>query len=720
MTASSSGDNTVLVLFPPIVNGQTEPVVGADIGVPLVAYDLVTDGEGAVVFVDPPFSPTMESGDVMELWLKDESAKLDSKTIDDPNVRTRLRIPKGRLLPNRVNELYYTITRGSQNIGKSNPLTILYNKIRPGLKDKYDASGGHSELKLLLPDVIKNGVGADFVSADVCVSYPYCRAYDLITLKCNGELMTANVNPNQAPQPPNHGSEEPITICFTITRAFLDKAKRIEQKLYFSYTVTDQIGNGPDTDAPWSPVQAVDEDLDGIRLPKPILLELLEEFPGDDPEEIDLKKLAGKPLLLVVLTANPPFVAGDNVLATYTAQDTGQPADVVVNVSGKVEADQFGSKKPCILEVPNAKVFAGSRVTVIYELRRPNGDLVGNSVTANATVTGATPIDLLPPSLVAPAVDPVDVLAYPNGITMRIEYLAALDGDRARLAEVDPPTGSPQFPLVAFNSNKRVNTVLTPAYLAARQGKSFELRWNLNRNGGQAGKSTPTPLRVLKIADGDSRLPTPNIAGNTTNVLDVEALNDGARILAVKWPVFEPAQPIWVTCKGFDNNGNPISTEVKSGEPNDSLDGLNVQAPVAWLKALKDSSALTVECAVSLDGSRDRTRAVLLPLRTYTINSVELIVPTITKVTDSRGNPIPNNARTFDTTLTLEGSATKNLSIDVLDRGNFQATRTVDTAGVWILPSLTVIPGSYIFTAKAKYGEDLESDPWIVTVDPTA
>ncbi|MFJ2480792.1 hypothetical protein ACIOWE_10990, partial [Pseudomonas sp. NPDC087598] len=171
MTTSTPADNTVLALSPPQVTGQTEPVVGANIGVPLVAYDLVTDGEGAVVLVDPPLSGTMEPGDVMELRLKDELAALDSKTIEDPDVRTRLRIPKGRLLPNRVNELYYTITRGSQNRGTLDPpLTILYNKIRPGLKDKYDASGGHSELKLLLPDVIKNGVGADFVSADVCVS----------------------------------------------------------------------------------------------------------------------------------------------------------------------------------------------------------------------------------------------------------------------------------------------------------------------------------------------------------------------------------------------------------------------------------------------------------------------------------------------------------------------------------------------------------------------
>ncbi|MBK5534796.1 hypothetical protein JFT91_19755 [Pseudomonas sp. TH08] len=262
-------------------------------------------------------------------------------------------------------------------------------------------------------------------------------------------------------------------------------------------------------------------------------------------------------MLLVVLTANPHFVAGDNVLATYTAQDTGQPTDVVVNVSGKVEADQFGSKKPCILEVPNAKVFAGSRVTATYELRRPNGDLVGNSITANATVTGATPIDLLPPFLVAPAVDPVDVLAYPNGITMRIEYLAALDGDRARLAEVNPPAGSPQFPLVAFNSNKRVNTVLTPAYLAARQGKSFELRWNLNRNGGQAGKSTPTPLRVLKIADGDSRLPTPKILqAPDDKVLDLNTFEGNAELTVLPWLGISTDNVVQLEFKGKDNNND--------------------------------------------------------------------------------------------------------------------------------------------------------------------
>ncbi|AMQ81865.1 Ig-like domain-containing protein [Pseudomonas glycinae] len=634
MTTSTPPDNTVLVLSPPIVNGQTTPVAGAHIGVPLVAYDLVTDGEGAVVLVDPPLAGNMDPDDVMELWLENETAALDSETIVDPDVRTTLRIPKGRLHPDKVNMLYYTVRRGSANRGTSTPpLEILYNRIRPGLKDRLTDPGGHSELKLLLPDAIKNGVGPDFVSAEVCVAYPYCRAYDLITLKCNGELLEPKpkVDPNQAPQPPNPGDEIPITICFTITRAYLDKAKRQDKKLHFSYTITDQLGNSPDTDAPWSPVQTVDEDLDGTRLPMAILLERMEDYPGDDAEEIDLVKLAGKPLLLVVLTIDPRFVADYEVIATYTAKNTGQPADVVVTVSGKVEADPFGQKKPCILEVPNNKIFAGSNVIVTYELRKPNGDLVGTSKLANATVTGTAPVNLKPPTLVAPATNPIDVLSYENGVTVRVEHLSALPGDQARLLEVNPLPGTEPFPLLTLNENKRANFKLDPAFLVARRGSTMKLRWELVRGGKPEDESTDLALTIRPVAENDPRLPTPNIAGNTSSELKVQELTTDARIHAAKWPLFEPGQPIWVKCSGFDKNGNPVSKEVRSGELNDSVDGLSVEAPVEWLKGLKDGTELTTKVEVNLDRIVDADTAVALPLRTYTVKALHpfTIEPTL-------------------------------------------------------------------------------------------
>jgi hypothetical protein len=704
-----------------MINGQTKLVVGAHIGVPLVAYDLVTDGEGAVVLVDPPSSGTMDPDDVMELWLENELAALDSKTIVDPNVRTTLRIPKGRLHPDKINKLFYTVRRGSDNRGTSTPLLeTLYNRIRPGLKDRLTDPGGHSELRLLLPDAIKNGVGPDFVSAEVCVAYPYCRAYDVITLKCNGELLDPKpkVNPNQAPQPPNPGDEPPITICFTITRAYLDKAKRLDKKLHFSYTVTDQIGNGPDTDAPWSPVQSVDEDLDGTRLPMPILLERLEDFPGDDASIIDLEKLAGNPLLVVILTADNRFVAGDEVLATYTAKNTGQPADVVVTVPGKVEADPFGSKKTLFLEVANDKVFAGSNVTVTYELHRPDVGLVGSSNTATATVTGTIPVDLKPPTLVAPATTPIDVLAYEEGVTVRVEHLSALSGDQARLLEVDPKPDAKPFPLLTLNQNKRANFKLDPAFLVERRGTTIKLRWELIRGGKPEGESLDLVLTIQPIAEDDPRLPTPNIAGNTGKELNVQDLTADARILAVKWPLFKLGQPIWVTCKGFDNNGNPISTDVKSGEPNDSADGVSVQAPVSWLKALKDGSALTVECAVSLDGSRDKTRAVLLPLRAYTVKAVEDVKPEITEARDSKGVIPPNgDGVTFDTEVTLTGSASKGQDVRILDGDVSKGDATADRiTGVWTKAITDLSVAAHSFTAKALYGSFQVSDPRVINV----
>lgn len=280
--------------------------------------------------------------------------------------------------------------------------------------------------------------------------------------------------------------------------------------------------------------------------------------------------------------------------------------------------------RPVRITVDKKYVTTNLNGTVVadYSIERA-GETLGHS--HELTLRIGAELELLPPSLVAPAEDPIDVLAYPEGITVRIEFPEALSGDRARLAEVDPPAGSPQFPLVEFDINKQVNTVLRPAFLAARNGKVSELRWNLNRNNDQIGKSPILPLNVLKIADGDPRFPTPNIAGNTDRELDIQSLTEDARILAEKWPLFEPRQSIWVKCAGFDINGYPVSIDVTSGEPNDSSAGLSVAAPVDLLKNLKNQSELTTTLKVSLDGTGNSNTSVSFPLRTYIIKALPLV-----------------------------------------------------------------------------------------------
>ncbi|CAI8871834.1 Ig-like domain-containing protein [Pseudomonas sp. IT-P2] len=170
-------------------------------------------------------------------------------------------------------------------------------------------------------------------------------------------------------------------------------------------------------------------------------------------------------------------------------------------------------------------------------------------------------------------------------------------------------------------------------------------------------------LTIHPIAENDPRLPTPNIASNTSSELKVQELTTDARILAAKWPLFEARQPIWVSCSGFDKNGDPVNKDVRSGEPNDSPDGLSVLAPVEWLKTLKDGSELTIACAVNLDGSANEAEAVKFPLRTYSIKAYPLILSEdfddkpAQRIRAGESIDLPSMTITYDFTTGIDGYA---------------------------------------------------------------
>ncbi|WP_095191868.1 YncE family protein [Pseudomonas sp. Irchel 3E19] len=617
MTNSTPPGNTILALAFPRLGGMTAPVNDAHGGMPKKHTDEVKDGKGAYVFIDPPLTGTLNPGDLLQIWKMGDLAPLDGVTIIDPDAVTILRIPNGRLDHDRLNYLYYTIKRGGGNIGTSTPpLEILYNRIRPGGVHRPGSSaGGHSELELLLDDLIQNGIGPDFVSAQVCVSYPYCRAYDTIRFNCNAQFMHIKVTPDQAPPPPNPGSGVPTRICFTIDRAFLDKAKGQDQKLHFSYTVVDQLLNPTDPAATNSPTQVVDEDLDGKSLPMPLLLERLEEYPGDDLGKIELAKLAGNPLKLVVVTADKRFVVGYIIEATYTAKLDGQP-DVVVTVRGTVEADPFGQKKLCILEVANDKVIANSIVTASYTLTTPTGDWVGNSIVANATVTAAAPIQLTPVVLLAPATNPIDPLNNPTGVTVQATYLQALPGDKAQLVVAD---AQPFLP-VTLNPKKQADFRLDAKFLAERLGSDSRIIWQLIRDDKVIAESPEFILTVSAIKPEDPRFPTPTITAVThDDTLNLGSFTGGTRMLVAPWRLIAVGQPFWAWCEGTDRNGVTVTEEIHNGVPIGSTNNQGGPVSREFLDKLADGSTIRVFVAVNLDGVVNRATRVVFPVRTYKI-----------------------------------------------------------------------------------------------------
>ena len=363
-----------VALHSPQLPDSNRSVSGADCGIAIEFYELKPNG--AKVIVSPYLG--QKPLDTVSLNLNGEEriASEQTKSTDDP---VTLYIPKNKLRsePGYVNELTYTVERttGAKETYEP-PYTIRYNDIRPGMKDKIEGDEGHSELELILPrDVIEDGIDSDRAAQGVQIyfSYPYCRAYDKIQLNCNGHDVYRDVLPDEAPATP---TSVPTRIGLMLDKTVFEDAGDHLQ-FSFSYTVSDQIGNGADLNSPWSAAIRVVVDLKGNRLAAPDIAEDPDD-PNDAPDTIDLNKLGSKDLTIQVHVLESVWVSNDIIRVTYTA--TPSAGGVVEHV---VEATV--GRLPFIhkLLVPNAKVIADSAVKVACEQVR------GGAVTARSKIARA-------------------------------------------------------------------------------------------------------------------------------------------------------------------------------------------------------------------------------------------------------------------------------------------------------------------------------------------
>lgn len=606
-------ENKLLALYPPDLPRATRPVIGAHLGVPKRIYDWDPSG---LELVFGPYLGQLGNDEVsVNVNGQPDIASVLTKGVDDA---VKMYVPHQLLLADVVNQITCTVRRSSANIATSEPpLEVLYNRILPGNEDTTPGDEAHSELELILSDAWRNGVGPDFPAAgtQVCVAYPYCRAFDRVRLNLNGHSVYHEVTLEQAPSP---GSNVPVKVCFNITRADLEMAGD-HPEFNISYTVTDQLGNNPDPDSLWSAVQTVDVDLAGKRLPKALLRELLTD-PDDDPD-IQLEKLGANPLLIIVLTSDPRFLFGDTIFVTFTAKAAGKP-DIVVTVTGTVGKDQFGQKQPCILKIENDNVIGASEVSVVYTLIR-QGSGVGNSGQTTAQVKGEGLPALQAPQLlksVNRVLDPLDS-ANLQGATGRVEVIGYRTGDTVRLiVEGAMGAGSPTLAPKELNSNSRARFPLDSAFIAANLGKQVKLSFEHLRNGKPIQTSPNLWATIGPIPDYHPELPVPAIDGVNGVDLDVTQLHAQTLLDVRQWPHQVKNQPVSVIYSGTDRDGKATSfTDAGSPAPDS---GLSRPIPLDWLFTLRDSSSLKISMSVTYSGKPDDTEAVKFPERIYTVKTL--------------------------------------------------------------------------------------------------
>jgi hypothetical protein len=305
--------------------------------------------------------------------------KITSEQTETATSATTLYIPHNLLRADRLNTLNYTARRlDSSEETYEPPLTIKYNKIRPGIEDKIKGDEGHSELHLILPqDVIEDGVDADRAAQGVQAycQYPYCRPYDEISFHCNDHVLTHVVQPDEAPPTP---TDEPTAIGIWLDKAFFEAAGDSLQSVVY-FTAEDELTNTADPSSPFSkPIRLV-TDLKGARMAAPDIAEDPDD-PDDAPDTVDLNKLGTKDLTVQVHVLAPVWAINDTVRVKYTATPSAGSL-VVHEVEAKVTRLPFTHR----LMIPNAKVIADSKVKVLYEQVR-GGIVTATSKNARALV----------------------------------------------------------------------------------------------------------------------------------------------------------------------------------------------------------------------------------------------------------------------------------------------------------------------------------------------
>ncbi|WP_213939519.1 Ig-like domain-containing protein [Pseudomonas sp. dw_612] len=614
--ATEQPDTEILINRPPIIIGATENVIPDPrepvVGVPLALFRMVFNQQQGVlanavsVLVDPPPREGTGSDPIsIALWLND--SLLEERQIQDADRdrRTSFDLFESSLVDGINNKLEYKVRRPSGNVGDSTPLWVLYSEQLPG-GNIVPGGGDHPYLDISLPPELGDPpvIGKEDVDRGVPLTlfYPYMKAYDVITVELRRERFTFTVQPGQVGQP----------LVITLTRAMFEQAGNAPD-FAISYTVIDQLLN-PTEKRRWSIMLIADVDVDRVVLDAPILREDLTD-PADDPATVDRDKLNGAPLLVVVLPVAPQFEVGDQVEGRYT----GMPSGVDVSFTGIIDKDVFGRFNPCIMEIPNAQVVVNDQVRATYTLLRA-GNSVGISKPAMARVIGAGTITLNPPTLVPPATNPINVLEYDAGVTVRVTF-AGNPGDQAQLKELNPPVGAQPFPRQDIIGGQSDFT-LSQAFLAARQNSVIELTWELFRGGVSAGESTPLRLTINRMIDHDPRLPTPTIPHATDGItLDLTSFAGDSRFDVVAWRGIAVGQKLWASCEGQNASGTTVTHTIYSGVDVPSTGNQWGPIPRAFLEQLADGSQIKVLISVNFKGEMDEVAAVKFPFRAYTVRA---------------------------------------------------------------------------------------------------
>ncbi|AZZ76244.1 hypothetical protein CCX46_14155 [Pseudomonas sp. RU47] len=274
----------------------------------------------------------------------------------------------------------------------------------------------------------------------------------------------------------------------------------------------------------------------------------------------------------------------------------------------------------------------GSRLELHFKAALTLSREEAEAIDAPVKVYTIKALDLAAPHIKEASNDTLNPLDAQTSLTAIVDYVGMLTGDKITVTwaggENTPADGTHTTEPWPVTTVGQQNIPLLKSVVAFNLGKPVVVSYTVTRGSSEPMSSLTLRLTVQSLQQKD--LPRPEIDGAIGDKLDVRSLTGTENLRVTAWPFQLSGQNVWLRYDSTHENGTPAEHIVWVGSPHHYTDGLTYLAPMDWLRALKDGSALTVTFRVNFDKVASDATAVNFPVRTYTVSAVQYGVPSFT------------------------------------------------------------------------------------------
>jgi len=643
----------------------------------------------------------MSVADSVEVWLDDKKIVTETITLPEVDQRVTTFIEARHLeQPPFRHALYYKVRRVGQTAEPSEATNMLVKLDRPGGKDKNGNTPGHSELTFTLPEeIIKDGVHAGHLEQGVQVTinrYPNIAELDVIKLSWGGRFIFHTVTKAQAEEDEDKAEKIVLTVTKDDILAAGDSGPN---GLAVTYEVYDVVQNRSED---WAAEIRIVVEAGNSRLASPIIKEAVNNV-------LNLDVLADRPVTAQIIAWNtnptkPDFNLGDKVVVTMKGTTT-QGTEVLFTAP-EVVIDSL----PKVIEVsiPNIKVreLAKTQAIFSYEVKNAQGgkatsrgafiSIVGEAIRLPAPVAKDAVKGAIDPDLPSTRVEVPWDDSLVAGDMVTLKWL----GTRPDTSIYDPAI-DPWFISGGDVAAKQpLVFVVGGTHLKAIEGGTLQLYYLFEQEANGAVLTRESNrTQTLVVGAPRNELPAPSVENVVDGALDPDL--SSTRLVVPNYPGKAKGDQIKTTWKGSASGILNNEMPVKSG---------NLAIPIKFTipgSAIKPNDQGTVEA--SYEVARADGKTSYSDINSFDVGVIALDPPTIASITDSKGVEIPANASTFDTSVTVTGTASPNQTVDVLDGTTSKGKPKADASGNWTLTLTGLGVAAYAIKAVAQYGSGAES-----------